>query len=69
VEIASNSAMVGTIHAPCSSIQLKSGAIVYGAILGESIALESNASVHYDTSLGSGSSGSGSVQLLSWREL
>ncbi len=69
VEIASNSSMVGVLHAPRSSVELKSGAIVYGAVIGESITLESNASVHYDTSLGSGSSGSGSVRLLSWREL
>ncbi len=69
VEIASNSSMVGTLQAPGSSIELKSGAVVYGAIVGQSIALDSNAKVHYDASLGSGSSGSGSVRILSWREL
>lgn len=70
VQLDSNNGFYGAIHAPLSTVQLDSNVNLYGAAIACSIALDSNAKVHYDKALASsGGAGGGQVQLLSWREL
>ncbi|MBI4322682.1 MAG: pilus assembly PilX N-terminal domain-containing protein [Candidatus Omnitrophica bacterium] len=69
VELDSNVTFTGALHAPLSPVELDSNVTVYGAVMGQSINLDSNATIHYDEALAGGGGGGGTVQLLSWREL
>lgn len=69
VQLDSNNGFYGAIHAPLSHVDLDSNVNAYGAILARSLQLDSGSKIHYDVALASSGGTSGSVQLLSWREL
>lgn len=68
VSFASNSGLYGAIHAPLSDMDVNSNATVYGSLIGNSLQLDSNAAVHYDTALLTGGGGGGVAELKSWRD-
>lgn len=71
LDLDSNTGMYAAVHAPLSTIHMDSNATIYGAVVGNSIDMDSNGAVHYDEALasGTGSGGTYAVQVLSWRDL
>jgi hypothetical protein len=65
----SNAKVYATVYAPDNEIEINSNAVVYGAIKADRIELNSNARVHFDTSLLSVVSGSttSTWDRVSWR--
>lgn len=64
----SNTDIYATIVARNSTVHLDSNAEVFGAVMAQSILLDSNTCVHYDTVLGEGSSSGSEGSVSSWQE-
>ena len=69
VQMNSNSRLIGTLNAPLSPLTVNSNAELYGAAIAQSIQLNSNARIHYDTSLKAPGGSNTTVTLVSWRDL
>lgn len=62
-------AYYGTIYAPNAAVQLDRDTIVYGAVLGQSIQLDRNSTIHFDEALLDGGAGGGNDYAVStWLE-
>jgi hypothetical protein len=70
IDFDSNAKMYGTIYAPSAAIEVDSNFELFGAMVARSIDLDSNAKIHYDTTLAS-QPGPGTLtyQAVSWRVL
>ena len=66
--LSSNVSIYGTIYAPNASFQIDSNCKLYGAVIANTIQMDSNAAFHYDESLSSSGSGSG-FRVTEWTEL
>jgi len=70
VQFNQNNGFYGVIDAPLSDVFLDRDAQLFGAVVGYLVSSSQGVTIHYDEALSGGlSSASGSVQLLSWREL
>jgi hypothetical protein len=69
ISFKSNSEFTGTIYAPEADIALSSNFEVFGAVMAESVKLESNASVHFDEDLMYLDGVEPDYEQLSWRVL
>jgi len=63
----SNAIIHATIQAKNATVRLDSDTEVFGAVLANNVRMDSNACIHYDTSLSGGSSGSNATVAL-WQE-
>lgn len=68
VRLDSNTDFYGAIYAPASDVRKDSNAELFGTIVAKTYDQNSNARVHYDEALSDLSSGSGSLEVLSWQE-
>jgi len=64
----SNVQVYGCIYAPNAAITLNSNTDILGAMIGDTIELDSNAEVHYDESLAQ-VGGTGGLRVTRWKEL
>jgi hypothetical protein len=71
VRIRGNSVFSGAVYAPNSEIEVRGGAEVFGALVGNSIEFTGNVAFHYDEVLSSKSSSwtEQSAQIIGWREI
>lgn len=66
--LSSNVSIYGTIYAPNAAFTIDSNCNLYGAVIANTIQMDSNAAFHYDQSLASQGTGSG-FRVSKWREL
>lgn len=69
VNLNSNTELWGTVYAPNARIEIYSNSDIYGSIIGNEIAMDSNAGVHYDKNLINDLSIASSIDLRDWQEL
>ena len=66
VDFDSNVNLNGVINAPAATVHFDSNVDIYGAVIGNSVDLDSNASVHYDETLPTIGATSGTPTKISW---
>ena len=66
--LSSNVKIYGTIYAPTATFSIDSNCDLYGAIITNTIQMDSNAGFHYDESLANAGTGSG-FRVSKWKEL
>lgn len=66
--LSSNVSIYGTIYAPFASFSIDSNCNLYGAIITNTIQMDSNAGFHYDESLANTGTGAG-FRVINWKEL
>ncbi|MBI5770186.1 MAG: hypothetical protein HZA93_20590 [Verrucomicrobia bacterium] len=66
--LSSNVTIYGTIYAPNATYRIDSNCNLYGAVIANTIQMDSNAAFHYDESLAGAGTGSG-FRVSKWKEL